>query len=52
MSVPLGDKHPSHSALKNWVAIFRTGHLNTEDKERSGTQTQVSVSEKWMSFIP
>jgi hypothetical protein len=32
----LGDKLPSYSTVKNWVARFGTGHLSTEDKEHSG----------------
>jgi hypothetical protein len=36
MSVTLGDKCPSNSAVKNSVARFRIGHLSTEDEERSG----------------
>jgi transposase len=43
MSVTLGDTHPSYSTDKNWVAMFRTGHLNTEDEERSGRPTQVTI---------
>jgi transposase len=43
MSVTLGDKHPS--TVKNWVARFRTGHLSTEDEERSGRPTQVTIPE-------
>jgi transposase len=42
MSVTLGDKRPAYSTVKNWVARFRTGHLSTEDKERSG-RPQVSI---------
>jgi hypothetical protein len=45
MSVTLGDKHPSYSAVKNWVARLRTGHLSTEDKERCERQTQVAFPE-------
>jgi transposase len=46
MSVTLGDKRPSYSTVKNSVAWFRTGHLSTEDEERSGRPTQVTISEK------
>jgi hypothetical protein len=35
MSVTLGDKCPSYFIVMNWVAGFRTGHLSTEDVERS-----------------
>jgi hypothetical protein len=35
MLVTLGDKHPSYSTVKNWVARFGTGHLSTEDEEGS-----------------
>jgi hypothetical protein len=45
MSVTLGDKHPSYSAVKNWVARFRKGHLSTENKERSGRPTPVKIPE-------
>jgi DNA-binding transcriptional regulator GbsR (MarR family) len=44
MSVTLGDKRPSYSTVKNYVAMFRTGHFSTEDK-RSGRPTQVTVPE-------
>jgi transposase len=44
MSVTLGDKRPSYSTVKNWVARFRTGHLSTED-ERSRRTTQETVPE-------
>jgi transposase len=44
MSVTLGNKHPSYSTVKNCVARFRTGHLNTEDG-RSGRPTQVKIPE-------
>jgi transposase len=46
MSVTLGDKHPSYSTLKNWVARFRTGHLSIEDKERCGGPTQVTSNSR------
>jgi hypothetical protein len=36
MSVTLFDKYPSYFLL--WVARFGTGHLSTEDEERSGSQ--------------
>jgi transposase len=45
MLVILGDKHPSYSAVKNWVARFRTGHLSTEDEELSGRPIQVTIPE-------
>jgi transposase len=45
MSVTLGDKCPSYSTVKNWVARVRIGHLSTEDQERSGRPTQVTVPE-------
>jgi transposase len=45
MPVTLGDKLPSYSTVKNWVGGFRTGHLSTEDKERSGKPTQVTIPE-------
>jgi hypothetical protein len=40
----LGDKCPSNSAVNNWVAKVRTGHLSTKD-EHSGTPTQVTTPE-------
>jgi hypothetical protein len=43
MSVTLGDKRPSYSTVKNWVARFRTGHSSTEDEERSGSPTQLTI---------
>jgi transposase len=43
MSVTLGDKCPSYSTVKNWDPRFRTGHLGTEDEERSGRPTQVTI---------
>jgi hypothetical protein len=51
MSVTLGDKRPSYSAVKNWVARFRTGHLSTEDEELSGRPTQVTIPEAIHSMI-
>jgi hypothetical protein len=45
MSVTLGDKRPSNSTAQKWVATFRTGHLSTEDEERSGIPTLVSLPE-------
>jgi transposase len=43
MSVTLGDKHHSNSIVKNWIAMFRTGHLSTEDKQLSGRPAQVTI---------
>jgi transposase len=43
MSVTLCDKRPSYSTVKNWVARFRTGHLSTENEERSGRPTEVTI---------
>jgi hypothetical protein len=43
MSVTFGDERPSHSTVKNWVARIQTGHFSTEDKERSGRPTQVTI---------
>jgi transposase len=45
MSVTLGDKPPSYSTVKNWVARFKTGHLSTVDDERSERPSQVTVPE-------
>jgi transposase len=45
MSVTLSDKCPSYSTVKNWVARLRAGHLSTEDEERSGRPTQVTIPE-------
>jgi transposase len=45
MSVTLGDKHPSYFTVKNLFARFKTRHLSSEDKERSGRPTQVTVPE-------
>jgi hypothetical protein len=45
MSVTLGDKCPSYSAVKNWVAGFGTRHLSTEGEERPGRPTQVTIPE-------
>jgi hypothetical protein len=45
MPVTLGDKRSSYSTVKNWVPAFRTGHLSTENEERSGRPTQVTVPE-------
>jgi transposase len=44
MSVTLGNKCPSYSTVKNWVARFKTRHLSTED-EHSGRPTQVTIPE-------
>jgi hypothetical protein len=41
----LRDKRPPYSTVKNWAAKFTTGHLSTEDEERSGRQTQEKVPE-------
>jgi hypothetical protein len=49
MLVTLGDKHPSYSTVKKWVARFRTGHFSTED-ECSGRQTQGTVPENMDSL--
>jgi hypothetical protein len=43
MTVTLGDKCPS--MIKNGVARFRKGHLNTEDEERSWRLTELTVPE-------
>jgi hypothetical protein len=43
MSFSFGDARPSYSTVKKWVATFRTGHLSTEDEERSGRPTQVTI---------
>jgi transposase len=51
-SVTLGEKHSSYSTDKNWVARFRTGHLSTEDEERSGRSNEAKFQKTWMSFIP
>jgi transposase len=45
MSVMLGDKWPSYTTVKNWVARFRAGHLSTEGEERSGRPTQMAIPE-------
>jgi hypothetical protein len=45
MSVALGDKRPSYSTVKSCPAGFRTGHINTEDEQRSGRPTQVTIPE-------
>jgi hypothetical protein len=44
MSVTLGDKRPSFSAVKNWLARFRTGNVSTKGKH-SGRPTQVTFPE-------
>jgi hypothetical protein len=46
MSATLGDKRPSYCTVKSWVAGFRTARLSTEDEERSGRPTQVTVPQK------
>jgi hypothetical protein len=43
MLITLCDKRPSNSAVKNWVARFRTGYLSTVDEELSGRPTQMTV---------
>jgi hypothetical protein len=43
--VTLGDKHPSYSTAKTWVAGFRTGHTSTEDEVHFGRPTQVTIPE-------
>jgi hypothetical protein len=45
MLVILGDKQPSYSTIKNWVARFRTEHLSTEGKEWSGTWNEETIPE-------
>jgi hypothetical protein len=47
MSVTLGDKCPSYSTAMNLEQNleFRTGHLRTEDEERSRRPTQVTNPE-------
>jgi transposase len=39
----LGHKLLSSSTAKNWVARFRTGHLSSEDEDRSGRPTEVTI---------
>jgi hypothetical protein len=39
----LGDKPPSFSIVKNWVARLRTGHLSNEDDERPGRPAPENV---------
>jgi hypothetical protein len=45
MSVTLGEKRPSYSTVRSWVAGFRTGNLNPEDEECSGRPTRVTFPE-------
>jgi hypothetical protein len=45
MLVKLGDKHPSCSTVKNWVAGFTTGHFSTKDEECSERPIQVTIPE-------
>jgi transposase len=52
MSFSLCDKRPSYSTAKNLVARFRTGHLSTEGEEQSARPAQVTIPEKWTTFIP
>jgi hypothetical protein len=40
----LGDKHPSFSAVKNWLARFKTGNVSTEG-QCSERPTQVTFPE-------
>jgi hypothetical protein len=42
--VTIDDKHTSYSTFKNCVAVFRAGHLNTEN-EHSVRPFQVTVPE-------
>jgi transposase len=51
MLVTLGDKHPSYSAVKIWVTRFRTGHLSSEDEERSGRPTQVTSPNNAVAYM-
>jgi hypothetical protein len=51
MSATLGDKYPSLDTVKNGFARFRAGHLSTEDDERSGRPTQLTIP-VFMPFIP
>jgi hypothetical protein len=43
MSVTLGDKRPSNSTAKNWVASFRTGYMSTESEEFPGRPSPGNV---------
>jgi hypothetical protein len=52
MSVTLGNKQPSYSTVKNWIAGVRTGHVSTEDEECSWRPTQVKLPENIDAFIP
>jgi hypothetical protein len=52
LSVTLGDKRPSFSTVKNLVAIFRRGNLNTENEERSGRPTRVTGLENLDVMLP
>jgi transposase len=45
MSVAFGDKLPSYSTVKNWVAGFRTGHLSNEGGDRPGRPTESAAPE-------
>jgi hypothetical protein len=50
MSVTLADKRPFYITVKNWVARFRTGHLSTEDKQRSERPTQATIPENLVAI--
>jgi hypothetical protein len=45
MSVTLGEKGPSYSTVKNWVACFKTEHFSTEDEDHPGRPLLVTVPE-------
>jgi hypothetical protein len=50
ISITLGNEHPDYSTVKNWVDGFKTGHVSTEDEERSGRTTQDTVPENLDAF--
>lgn len=39
----INDDMPFLLTMKNWVSRFRTGHLSTDDEERSGRPTQLTI---------
>jgi histone-lysine N-methyltransferase SETMAR len=45
MSVTSGEKSPSYSTVKNWVAPFKTGNFSTEDEDRTGRPLVITVPE-------
>jgi hypothetical protein len=50
MSLTLGEKGPSYSTVKNWVAPFKAGHFGTDDEDRPERPLLSLCLKMWISF--